>query len=217
MDNYAGVTWSNSGDRRLFIGWMSNWSYAQKVPTHPWRSAMTLPRELSLTRNGKGYLLQSIPVAEIEKYQSEIENDNIKTTAGDRELYFNNNQLSACRIIVTSDPGADTGNIQITLTNPEGRELKAGYDAEKRELWLDRTRSGLNDFNGNFAAGIHKVNTGYRGQTRLDLFIDQSSAELFFNNGTYVITDLMFPEKAFNSIKVSSGSTCTVYLLQSPD
>jgi sucrose-6-phosphate hydrolase SacC (GH32 family) len=27
---------------------MSNWEYANKVPTDPWRSAMTLPRELSL-------------------------------------------------------------------------------------------------------------------------------------------------------------------------
>lgn len=48
-DNYAGVTFSNTQDnKKIFLGWMSNWHYAPKVPTDPWRSAMTLPRELSL-------------------------------------------------------------------------------------------------------------------------------------------------------------------------
>jgi fructan beta-fructosidase len=48
-DNYAGVTFSNAPEgKKIFLGWMSNWHYAGKVPTDPWRSAMTLPRELSL-------------------------------------------------------------------------------------------------------------------------------------------------------------------------
>ncbi len=50
-DNYAGVTWSGipeTDGRRLFLGWMSNWNYATVVPTTTWRSAMTIPRELSL-------------------------------------------------------------------------------------------------------------------------------------------------------------------------
>ncbi len=48
-DNYAGVTFNNAPEKkRIFLGWMSNWEYANKVPTDPWRSAMTLPRELSL-------------------------------------------------------------------------------------------------------------------------------------------------------------------------
>ena len=48
-DNYAGVTFNDApNSKRTFIGWMSNWEYAHNVPTNPWRSAMTLPRELSL-------------------------------------------------------------------------------------------------------------------------------------------------------------------------
>ncbi len=50
-DNYAGVTWSNIPDsdgRKLFMGWMSNWLYAQEVPTETWRSAMTVAREAAL-------------------------------------------------------------------------------------------------------------------------------------------------------------------------
>ncbi|HZH37827.1 MAG TPA: glycoside hydrolase family 32 protein, partial [Flavisolibacter sp.] len=45
-DNYAGITWSNTGKRKIFLGWMSNWQYAAAVPTQTWRSAMTIPRDL---------------------------------------------------------------------------------------------------------------------------------------------------------------------------
>jgi len=48
-DNYAGVTFNNVQDnRKIFLGWMSNWEYAHAFPTQPWRGAMTLPRELTL-------------------------------------------------------------------------------------------------------------------------------------------------------------------------
>ncbi len=73
-DNYAGVTWSNvpeSDGRRLFLGWMSNWQYANVVPTHVWRSAMTVPRELALMHTGDGYLLVSNPVRELESLRTE--------------------------------------------------------------------------------------------------------------------------------------------------
>ena len=32
------------------IGWASNWDYANDTPTHPWRSGMSLVRELRLVR-----------------------------------------------------------------------------------------------------------------------------------------------------------------------
>jgi fructan beta-fructosidase len=49
-DEYAGVTWSNTGNRKLFIGWMSNWEYANIVPTEKFRNAFTIPRELGLKK-----------------------------------------------------------------------------------------------------------------------------------------------------------------------
>src|SRR5687767_9219061 len=55
-DEYAGVTWSNTGERKIFLGWMSNWQYADRVPTEKWRSAMTIPRDLGLEKIGEKYL-----------------------------------------------------------------------------------------------------------------------------------------------------------------
>ncbi|HMH23904.1 MAG TPA: glycoside hydrolase family 32 protein [Puia sp.] len=63
-DDYAGVTWGNTGHRRIFLGWMSNWEYANQVPTATWRNAMTIPRELQLQRLSDGIYLSSRPVKE---------------------------------------------------------------------------------------------------------------------------------------------------------
>jgi fructan beta-fructosidase len=66
-DNYAGVTWANAPDnRRVLLGWMSNWNYAQVVPTKSWRSAMTLPRELALKTTEKGVRLVQKVIKEAE-------------------------------------------------------------------------------------------------------------------------------------------------------
>ena len=59
-DNYAGVTWQNiqrDNGNSLFIGWMSNWDYAQEVPTFTWRSAMTIAREIGLIKQQKAIAL----------------------------------------------------------------------------------------------------------------------------------------------------------------
>lgn len=61
-DNYAGVTFNNTVDRRVFLGWMSNWNYANKYPTEIWRGSMTLPRELSLTTINGSMQLLSTPI-----------------------------------------------------------------------------------------------------------------------------------------------------------
>ena len=67
-DNYAGVTYNDApGGERIFLGWMSNWNYARDTPTTNWRSAMTLPRTLSLSTIKEDYVLQSKPIPQLEK------------------------------------------------------------------------------------------------------------------------------------------------------
>ena len=66
-DNYAGVTYNNTpNNERIFIGWMSNWLYARNTPTKNWRSAMTLPRKLSLEKIGNNYVLKNSPIQQLK-------------------------------------------------------------------------------------------------------------------------------------------------------
>ena len=60
-DFYAVVSWNNLPDsKRRWVAWMSNWDYAGSIPTSPWRSAMSIVRDVSLeTRDGKVRLVQT--------------------------------------------------------------------------------------------------------------------------------------------------------------
>ena len=74
-DHYATVTWSNAPeDRKIALAWMSNWEYANNVPTLQYRSANSVPRDLVLyTKNGQTYL-SSTPVSrgvEVERESPE--------------------------------------------------------------------------------------------------------------------------------------------------
>jgi sucrose-6-phosphate hydrolase SacC (GH32 family) len=66
-DNYAGVTFNNVSDgRRIFLGWMSNWDYAAKLPSPIWRGSMTSPRELQLATISGELRMTSHPIAELQ-------------------------------------------------------------------------------------------------------------------------------------------------------
>jgi sucrose-6-phosphate hydrolase SacC (GH32 family) len=185
---------------------MSNWAYAQKVPTHPWRSAMTIPRELSLLQNQDDYVLKSTPVKELAGIESLLVPDKMDTDSGTFFFSFGHEQLMASHIGVKAGV-KDSEQIVLKLTNKAGQVLIAGFDAGTGELWLDRRKTGISDFDTVFASEVHRVTTGKGfNNISLDLYIDRCSAELFFNGGMYVITDLIFPEESFNSVNVSSSA-----------
>jgi len=67
-DNYAGVTFSFprsfKDSKTTYMAWMSNWRYAEQMPTYPWRGAMTLPRDLSLAMDARGNFIISQKIAD---------------------------------------------------------------------------------------------------------------------------------------------------------
>ncbi len=92
-DNYAGVTFSNvADDRRIFLGWMSNWDYASKYPSPIWRGQMTSPRELTIIECNGEEFLSLLPIAELDvasDYTFEVsgsEDSKITIADNDREV-----------------------------------------------------------------------------------------------------------------------------------
>ncbi|MFD1909884.1 hypothetical protein ACFSQ7_46845 [Paenibacillus rhizoplanae] len=65
-ENYAGMSFYNTPDnRRITVGWMSNWDYPFSFPTEGWKGQLTIPRKLSLkTVNGNVILAQN-PISEL--------------------------------------------------------------------------------------------------------------------------------------------------------
>ena len=71
-DNYATVTWNNAPDGRcIALGWMSNWQYANNVPTRQYRSANTIARDLTLYKAGGEFYLKSTPSREMKQARGE--------------------------------------------------------------------------------------------------------------------------------------------------
>ena len=206
-DNYAGVTWSGipEGDgRRIFLGWMSNWDYAQTVPTTAWRSAMTLPRTLTLKKTAEGYRLFSRPVAESEALRLDKKRlPGTEITAVldlTQHIGFAPSQLE---LILELEPSEDAQTFGVELSNAKGERYRVGYDAVSRRYFSDRTRAGDVSFSPKFAAAVH---TGPRllndKNVRLHLFFDVASAELFADDGATAMTDIFFPTEPFGAVKI---------------
>ncbi len=201
-DNYAGVTWSNTGARKIFMGWMSNWQYANQVPTKSWRSAMTIPRELLLVDAGGRYALVSKPVSEFDALTvntASLENINFK---GDYDLSSKiKTSSSVARLDLKID---DLNDFSIKLSNAKGDQVELGYEKAANRYYIDRRKSGDTGFEKGFA-GRHFATRLYPSKAaNLTLVCDHSSIEMFADNGLTVMTSIFFPSTPMTNYSISS-------------
>ncbi len=204
-DNYAGITFNNvpeADGRRIFIGWMSNWRYAQKTPTASWRGAMTVPRQLTLAADGGDTVLLAQPVAELAGAATGGFRLNDQTIHADVTLKVPELAAGAFEIAAEWETGY-TG-FGITLVNTLGQETVIDYDPASGLLRLDRTRSGLTGFSRHFP-GVHGAPVvPIRGRLSLRILADACSVEVFAGNGRVVITDLVFPTAPYDRMTLFS-------------
>ncbi len=209
-DNYAGVTWSDvpkEDGRRLFLGWMSNWNYGQVVPTEIWRSAMTVPRSLTLNATAQGLRIASQPVQELTNLRrltytiDEQPLTNEIDLAGKLEF-----SPSAMEVLMEVEiPEGSTADFGVALSNSKGEEFLVGYDAGKGEFYTDRTKSGPLAFSAAFAPYRHVAKrTNPTNVMRFQVFFDVSSCELFADWGTTVMTSIFFPSENYDRVKIYS-------------
>jgi fructan beta-fructosidase len=191
-DNYAGVSFSNVEDRNILIGWMSNWNYANVVPTEKWRSAMTVPRELSLIEqnnknaNSNDFLLVSSPVKEMKKAFSEI---------------MSKENVIPNRIDLKEMKAVD---FEIILSNTFNEKLVVGYHADKKQFYIDRTKAGVSNFNDGFAAVAVAPRLSFATNMDLSILLDKTSIELFADGGRTVMTTLFFPVHPYTKWEIKS-------------
>lgn len=206
-DHYATVSWSDAPDnRRVLIGWMSNWQYAGEVPTMQYRSANTLPREAGLFRAPDGQLyLSSSPVAELAALRDKPSVSVRNKPAGGNGRNFPLPDLNggACEILLDID-SRKAGSVDITISNNDGESALLCYDAKAHTLSFDRRRSGLTDFSQDFPTVTTAPTFETNGKLSLRIFIDRSSIEVFGNGGKTVMTNLVFPTVPYSSVSVSA-------------
>lgn len=202
-DNYAGVTWSDvpeSDGRRLFMGWMSNWQYAQIVPTERWRSAMTIARTLTLRKTEDGLHVFSQPVEEMQQLRGEAKPLSAAAT-----------KFKLAEVLVEAK-----GDVVIEIANSKGEKVQIGYTTETNQYYIDRSESGKVDFSKAFAGKFTAERIEDNEMVKMQLFLDVSSAELFADGGASVLTNTFFPNEDFNQIRVLGDSilSATLYDLE---
>lgn len=213
-DFYAGVTWNNTGNKGkpLWLGWMSNWQYANDTPTSPWRSSTTVPRELSLVQTEKGLQLKQTPVQQL-------------ITLRDKAFKLSNQSIIPGKNLLKNVKG-DTLEIEAELSankasevgfkvrNGNGQYTTIGYNPSNETVFIDRTHSGY-DFGPNVKK-IHEApvqNTN--GKVKLKFLLDRSSIEVFVNEGKQVLTDQIFSSPENQGVELYSlGGTAHLESLE---
>jgi fructan beta-fructosidase len=206
-DFYAAVTWSDipkADGRRLWIGWMSNWE-ASRLPTSPWRGAMTLPRSLALRPTGQELRLIQKPVDELQELRGSHVHLQDQTLLSDARLELSEtNGFGGDAIeLVANFAVGDAREVGLEVRCGGEQATRVGYDVRQQRVFVDRTKSGKVDFHPSFAGrhgGPLKLLEG--GRIKLHVFVDRSSVEVFANDGETVLTELVFPDLSSGVVRV---------------
>ena len=199
-DHYATVTWSDAPDnRRIAIAWMSNWQYANDVPTSQYRSPNSVPRDLSLfTVDGETYL-QSAPSPELLKLRDVSKKRSFKVngTRIIKDMIAGNEGAYEIELTIENQH-ADV--IGFRLYNDKGEEVDMQYDMKEKIFSMDRRKSGDVGFNENFPMLTWTAIESGKDELKLRLFVDKSSVEAFGDGGRFVMTNQVFPSEPYTHI-----------------
>ena len=202
-DHYATVTWSNAPQNRVIaLAWMSNWQYANEVPTMQYRSSNSVPRDLRLfVKDGETYL-QSAPSPELLA----LRKDKVMSKSFSVGKAYTIDQLMSDNKgtyeITMTVRQKKQGNLSMRLMNEQGEEIEYSLDMAKRELTCIRDKSGVAGFSKDFITPTVTQVDG--GDLQLRFLVDRSSVEAFVNDGRFVMTNLVFPHTPYNKVMFSA-------------
>ena len=191
-DHYATITFDNAPEgRHVGIAWMSNWQYANQVPTKQYRSANSIARDFGLFEyNGETYCSVS-PAKEMDAVRGQRISSPSET----------------CEIVVQL-----RGDAQLTLRNSKGEKVVITYDAVEQTIDFDRRRSGDVSFSEAFPCIV--TSPTYGQAKTLRIFVDRCSIEMFEGDGKMSMTNLVFPSEPYNKLIVKGKAKATVYKLK---
>lgn len=188
FDFYAPQTFEDEQGRRILIAWMGIGDtmpeYSYPTVNRGWQHAATLPREITIS---EGKLLQR-PLKEYqtlrlaqETYHYQGQEVASQTLHGEvYEMFIQIQQAGDFSLDLREDTVLNYDSEVLTLSHGP-----SGYGRKKRQIALKELHS------------IH-------------LFMDQSSIEIFINDGQYVMTSRVFPKLGANRIAFSGNAELAI-------
>ena len=197
-DCYCALTFNGlpADQKPTILGWMSNWQYAAKVPTNPWRGQMTVPRRVALKRFAEGLRLIQEPIEALQKLREQ----HLSWQGGRLTIPSDTFELHS-----TMDLG-QAEQIGWKIQAGDGNHTLIAYDRRRQELFVDRSHSGQTgfskDFAGRTAAPLPMPTGSIKTSIDLRILVDRSSVEVFAQSGRVAITNLIFPPGGSRSIEL---------------
>ena len=202
-DFYATNSFSDllaADGRRIWMGWIGNWQYANREPTEIWRGAQSLPRELKLAQYEDGIRLVQKTIAETARLrQTELFRiSDAPLDLARQSLQRANISSDTLEITAELEPGG-AGEMGFVLRKGKCEKTLLGFAPATREVFIDRTQSGAVSFSPDFP-GIHETTVRPNSRLKLQVFLDRSSLEVFVNDGEVVLTDRIYPSPESNGL-----------------
>lgn len=217
-DFYAAVSFSDvprEDGRRLWLGWMNNWEYAQDIPTAPWRSAQSLPRSLALRTTSQGIRLVQQPVAELQKLRG-ARHVIAPQPIGEAAVSLAAQGIAGTALEIVAEFEVGTAAELGMKVRAGGREETViGIDPRAGRLFVDRTRSGQVGLHPEFGRRHTAPLRVKDGRVKLHVFVDWSSVEVFAVDGEVVVTDQVFPSPDSDGVSLyARGGTARLVSLE---
>jgi fructan beta-fructosidase len=193
---------------------MNNWDYGTSIPTSPWRSAQSIPRDVRLETIDQKIQLVQKPIPELRELRegNSCNNQNGLISAGTTAL---GTRGKALEIIAEFKVGT-ASQFGFKVRTGSGEETLVGYDAPAGQVFVDRTKSGQVAFSSLFPSRETAPLAAEDGQLKLHIFVDWSSVEVFADDGQVCITDQIFPMPSSDGLALfANGGTARLISLQS--
>jgi fructan beta-fructosidase len=189
---------------------MNNWEYANQIPTSPWRSPMTLAREISLQITDGNLRLVQQPAGDWTALAGAEPFCLSATTVHDGVQELTGAAGTVQRIDVAFAPGS-AEEFGLILRGDGLKGTRVGIRPGEGSLTVDRRESGRTDFHESFPSIDTAPIQAAAGSYHLTIYVDHCSVEVFAQGGQVTMTELIFPAETSTGLSLyASGGTATV-------
>lgn len=207
--------YDNAEDRTVLMGWMGNWEYARDIPTSWGKGWLALPREIELRSYAGGLKIAQAPIPALETLRGAAVQVGETTLAGSQTLdqfMPSRNTYEIEATFAVTDPVAKFG---LRLAISESHSIAVGYDARTSNLFIDRTNPENGEFSGYFSKYASAPLQPQSDMITLHIYVDQTSIEVFANDGDVTMTATILPNPSSTGIELfSENGSATLKSLQ---
>jgi len=216
-DYYAVISYNDllKDAKPVSIGWVNNWRYANQIPTSPWKSAMSLPREMTLRKVNNEWILYQQPVQKLNelKGKSWFEK-NMKVTKSKRLPKHGR----SFQLHLEWKPGKN-GVSGARVAVGENKYVEVGFDPAANKVYTDRSAYADSSFSAAFAV-MNRYEAEVKpenGVISMDIYFDHSVMEVYVNKGSTVLTMQVFSNEHNDAVELFAKNPVTFKTVQFVD